>query len=722
MDPTSAVESDANVTPVTPDSEDNHGSQFLRKRTAGNNLANYNTKVSEERFKSRIKELKIYKDCQGHCNVRLTEDMSLHKWCALVRQSYPKYLRGETTQFLLTADRIKTLEGIGFEFSLDTSDIEIKRNLSFMQQVEDSDSSLDFDSVSLDDPSTPDNADNPRCLSPVTTNDFLTVEDGRVPKTRDSEEKKNEKPSTDGKETKSDVAFKNRVEQLKQYKKTHGHCDVNIVDDRLLHKWCDHVRYSYAKYLKGEQQSIKLTKERVETLKAIGFPFQSDTGKSSQVHRERISLLPPSKVENSNIGKLRTRKDIFAQNLEELQAYTENHGHCNVQQTDDHLLYQWCQKLRSSYPKYYGGGNMPIKLTEEKVEALFSLGFDFTPLNVGRNNRQHHEERRINDEIENVENSRKASKVRIGTERGANANTGNDFEFLESNLDSTLDRTLNDSSIPGNEEHTNNEETEKIVQSRSGGNEIYRAGRGTTVSIANGSGLDSSQVFNDPSTVDNAHNAIAVRSNSAFEKKIQNLKRYKAHNGHCNVRSVEDQSLYVWCYSIRKSYPNFLQGTAMTLNLTAERVKALHDIGFDFVHKCDSFERNVEALKQYRKQHGHFDVRNKEDNTLYCWCKRIRDSYPKYLQGGKTTMKLTVERVEALQEIGFLEQTASKNSDTEPNVATNDTKKTAQKTKKRIAASFTLGRVTLGIEDDSDADSIDEVKVGRAQKRSRKCT
>ena len=251
---------------------------------------------------------------------------------------------------------------------------------------------------------------------------------------------------------------------------------------------------------------------------------------------------------------------------------------------------------------------------------------------------------------------------------------------------------------------------------------MHSAGRGTTVSIANGSGLNSSQVFDDPSTVDNAHNAIAVRSNSAFEKNIQNLKRYKAHNGHCNVRTVEDKSLYLWCYSIRKSYPDFLQGTAMTSKLTAERVKALHDIGFDFVHKCYTFERNVEALKQYRKQHGHFDVRHKEDHTLYCWCKRVRESYPKYLQGGNTIIKLTEERVEALQEIGFLEQTASKNSDTEPNVATNDTKQPAQKTKKRIAASFTLGGVTLGIEDDSDADSIDEVKVGRAQKRSRKCT
>ncbi len=66
-------------------------------------------------------------------------------------------------------------------------------------------------------------------------------------------------------------SFDERIEDLKKYKRTHGHFNVKIHEDSSLYKFCADVRYSLKQYEKDDTK--KLTKERIEKLDDIGFSW-----------------------------------------------------------------------------------------------------------------------------------------------------------------------------------------------------------------------------------------------------------------------------------------------------------------------------------------------------------------------------------------------------------------------------------------------------------------
>ena len=72
--------------------------------------------------------------------------------------------------------------------------------------------------------------------------------------------------------------FFSRVDELKVYKKKHGHLNVRPKDDKSLYNFCGHVRQ--ARIGKG---TYRLDDDRIAALDAIGFEWEYGTGASSEV-------------------------------------------------------------------------------------------------------------------------------------------------------------------------------------------------------------------------------------------------------------------------------------------------------------------------------------------------------------------------------------------------------------------------------------------------------
>ena len=71
--------------------------------------------------------------------------------------------------------------------------------------------------------------------------------------------------------------FDQRLTDLLAFKNEHGHCDVPYTykANQSLSNWCSNVRYSYGVHMKGRSPTIKMTKERIQSLKALGFDFKA---------------------------------------------------------------------------------------------------------------------------------------------------------------------------------------------------------------------------------------------------------------------------------------------------------------------------------------------------------------------------------------------------------------------------------------------------------------
>ena len=160
---------------------------------------------------------------------------------------------------------------------------------------------------------------------------------------------------------------------------------------------------------------------------------------------------------------------------------------------------------------------------------------------------------------------------------------------------------------------------------------------------------------NSDSTVNNGQKKKR-NSRVSFNDSFEDLKAYKEKYGHVNVSRKTDKSLFNWCINIRSARNNPGEGK---LKLPANRIAALDAIGFDWRsegishtrEKTILFQDRVAALRQYKEKHGHLSVTFKANESLYYWCANIRSA--RRGKVGKCKIKLTQERIAALDAIGF---------------------------------------------------------------------
>ena len=76
--------------------------------------------------------------------------------------------------------------------------------------------------------------------------------------------------------------------------------------------------------------------------------------------------------------------ETFEKHCRELIAFKEEFGHCNVPRkfANNPSLGQWCSHIRAAYKKIQKGMSAMINLSQERIECLEEIGFQWQVLSV----------------------------------------------------------------------------------------------------------------------------------------------------------------------------------------------------------------------------------------------------------------------------------------------------------------------------------------------------
>jgi hypothetical protein len=139
-----------------------------------------------------------------------------------------------------------------------------------------------------------------------------------------------------------------------------------------------------------------------------------------------------------------------------------------------------------------------------------------------------------------------------------------------------------------------------------------------------------------------------------WKERFQDLIDFHEEHGHCLVPNnyPENQHLAVWVKRQRYQYKRKQMKRDSTI--TDERQATLQQKGFVWdSHKAAWIER-FEALKLFKKEHGHCTVpSNYSDRPLASWVKCQRRRYKLYTKTGQRSTMIN-ERFMQLKAVGFV--------------------------------------------------------------------
>lgn len=444
-----------------------------------------------ENFDGYIQDLLNFKAEHGHCGVRFHLDKKLYQWCEKVRQTYKNQECGIIFSTMLSPTQIDRLNEIGFIWNMGRS-----------------------------------------------------------------------------------KSFQERLAELKAYKQKHGHCNVSKQDMQKLYTWTQAIRKAYSEKTQGKTPSMELTDEMIESLESIGFQWNLGRANWFEKNLEKLKEYKNKhgdcKVTNTDSAKflyawclkLRKWKDSpnplerlssyqiqeldklgfewnnvrkseqfsFDNGFNALKEYKEKHGDCNVAEKDDRRLYSWCYKIRNSVSRARDGKYPSLSLTEDQVQKLSDLGFDFSAVN---------RDKTFDDRIKDLA----AFKEEYGNCRVP--------QKINKSLQTWCAKVRKDYDLPPDERT------------------ILNGGR---IKQLEDLGFEWSNVnpLNKPT------------SNKKFDDRVTDLRAFKAKYGHCTVQQKQDKSLQQWCAKIRREYKNIQEGNK-SLVLTADGIRELEELGFDWV-------------------------------------------------------------------------------------------------------------------------------------------
>ncbi|KAG7338016.1 helicase domain protein [Nitzschia inconspicua] len=146
--------------------------------------------------------------------------------------------------------------------------------------------------------------------------------------------------------------WEDRFKELLLFLKEHGHLLVphSYPPNQKLAQWVKRQRHQYKRKQMGQHST--LTDVRQERLLDVGFIFDS--------HRA-----------------------VWHSRFETLKAFTLANGHCSIPaKFDDGSLNVWIKHQRRQYLLFKKGEKSTM--TEERIAALNSIGFDWNPRNLAR--------------------------------------------------------------------------------------------------------------------------------------------------------------------------------------------------------------------------------------------------------------------------------------------------------------------------------------------------
>eukprot|EP00526_Cylindrotheca_closterium_P003732 CAMPEP_0113639520 /NCGR_PEP_ID=MMETSP0017_2-20120614/20731_1 /TAXON_ID=2856 /ORGANISM="Cylindrotheca closterium" /LENGTH=1249 /DNA_ID=CAMNT_0000550735 /DNA_START=34 /DNA_END=3783 /DNA_ORIENTATION=- /assembly_acc=CAM_ASM_000147 len=415
--------------------------------------------------------------------------------------------------------------------------------------------------------------------------------------------------------------WEQHIQELKDFKRQHGHCRVPKDDEafRKLSTWIHHIRSSYARLQRGEEGEIDLTEERIAELKSLGL---------------RLST-----VNSEARGKRR---------LKELIEFRRINGHFQVPRncTQFPRLPSWLAKLRIAYNKRQRGEDISSS-KDSQLSELEKIGYEF-----------HHA---------HVQNSRESNENIIpkgaGQQRGKRIAT---VGLQRGDLADVIWTQRVEELRKFKEEHghfkvPSNDEAHRPLYNWMNNNQRHfvklqrgeRSARLTSDRVAQltAIGFDSIQQQSAPDLDD-----------FRWNQRMQELQKFKDEHGHFRVPSNTEayNSLFHWLHNNHHHYIKLQKGVKSP-RLTSERISQLKAIGFDFNEQRTGPNRDdvrwmqrVQELQKFKEDHGHFKVPGNIEayKPLHFWVTNNQSHYNR-LQKGEKSPRLTSERISKLTEIGF---------------------------------------------------------------------
>ena len=377
----------------------------------------------DQKWWARFQELEEYKHEHGDCNVpqHYNANPQLGRWVNQQRQNYNKNK--------LESERIEALESIGFEWTRPkhrrTDDAQWWCRLGELKEYKHEHGDC--------------NVPHHYKANPQLGN-WVGTQRRRYRQNNLSSERIEAlesigfewtRPRSGGSKP-DDANWWNRFQELEGYKQEHGDCNVpiNYQANLQLARWVMNQRAYYHKFIdENWKQSPGITKARIEALNKIGFEWRlrerpewderydelmaykeqhgdtlvpMDLRRDSdnkyrelamwvltqrqqyQLYQEgKHSYLTDERVEQLNdIGFVwDAREASWEESLAELVEFKESHGHTDVPSSwADQVFFRWVAYQRQEYRKFKEG--KPTQITEERIERLESIGFEWRSKNT----------------------------------------------------------------------------------------------------------------------------------------------------------------------------------------------------------------------------------------------------------------------------------------------------------------------------------------------------
>jgi predicted chitinase len=286
-------------------------------------------------WEDRLRELADYRKIHGHCNVpqNYSENTQLGNWVGNQRTNYKLQLDGNPSP--MTLSRIQELESLGFEWVVQyvcvTPWEDRLRELADYRKI------------------------HGHCNVPQNYAKLGTWVDKQRQQYRLQLEGKTS-PTTLSRIQEleslgfewdcSGATWEDRLRELADYRKIHGHCNVpqNYSENTKLGYWVTRQRTQYKMRAEGKTSSMTLS--RNQELESLGFEW---------VVQRKVCVT------------------VWEKRLSELADYRKIHGHCNVPQNYAKLS-TWVHKQRQQYRLQLEGKTSPMTLS--RIQELESLGFE----------------------------------------------------------------------------------------------------------------------------------------------------------------------------------------------------------------------------------------------------------------------------------------------------------------------------------------------------------
>ena len=309
--------------------------------------------LSTDTWDQRFGELQAYQADKGNCNVPKgwPENSQLGSWVDMQRVAKRKFDKGDERAWI-TPERIERLNGIGFEWGLAENGA-WERHFRELQAYQ---------------------ADKGDCNVPQGWSENPQL--GTWVMYQRAEKRKFDQGDERAKITRERIdrlngigfvwdpvadAWDQRFGELQAYQARVGNCNVSKQwsENRPLGGWVGRQRAEKRKFDQGKPSSI--TQERIDRLDGIGFEW----------------------------GLRLAAADAWERHFRELQAYQERFGNSNVpvRGSEKPQLGRWVDNQRTEKRKF-DQGDERAKITQERIDRLDGIGFEWNPQKGGAAQRQ----------------------------------------------------------------------------------------------------------------------------------------------------------------------------------------------------------------------------------------------------------------------------------------------------------------------------------------------